>query len=147
MIWFITTRHAYPFSIRYTGAMQPMVIISYWQWHYTTALRSLFVLWRDLTWYVLHLFSVPFLLRTLFAPWKRMSEHYDGGGLEGYFGVLAFNLASRFVGCTIRLPIILVGLLVTTLMVVALVGLYVAWLLAPLVIVGSFMFGSALLYG
>lgn len=60
---------------------------------------------------VYHSFSVPELMRTLFAPWKRDAVSTDHMSLQEKFQVMVGNMATRFVAFLIRSGTILVGFL------------------------------------
>lgn len=118
----------------------------YLYWHYTRALVGYMAIARNLLWYIRQLFSIGFLLRTLFVPWKRRNETYNGGGIEKYFEAVVVSALSRVVGVIIKVPIILTGMLVWC---VAAVGFAVGWLLwivAPAVLAYGLIFGSYMLY-
>jgi hypothetical protein len=85
-------------------------------------------------------FSVPILLRTLFAPWRRITTP-PGGSLQQKFRALIDNALSRVIGLIVRLlAIVAAGALLT---VYAVFGglLLVLWpaipLLGPALIVGG----------
>jgi hypothetical protein len=52
------------------------------------------------------LFSISILLRTLFAPWKRIIS-YPGAGLEAHVRAFLDNLVSRFIGFLVRIMVLL----------------------------------------
>lgn len=80
------------------------------------------------------MFSVPILLKTLFAPWRRIVT-YTNESLNDKLRAMLDNAVSRAVGFGVRLIV----LLTATLMVAAslILGLtwIVAWPLVPLAIV------------
>lgn len=80
------------------------------------------------------MFSVTTLLRTLFAPWRRIVT-YPGAGLAAHLRAMSDNLVSRMVGFTVRLFVLTAAII--TLFLVAVVALVeiVAWPLVPLVAV------------
>lgn len=63
---------------------------------------------------IYHVFSVPELFRTLFAPWKRDDTPTGNMSLGDKFQVMVGNMATRFVAFFIRLTTIMVGFLVVT---------------------------------
>lgn len=121
------------------------VIVDYFRWHYTTAFRDVFIVWLNLVWFVMHFFSIPLLLRTLFAPWKRISEVYGRTGLEDLMATLLVNTMTRIVGAVIRFAIILVGCLVLLVVCLGLAAVLVAWVVLPLFVVYIALYGVTLL--
>jgi hypothetical protein len=85
-------------------------------------------------------FSAHILLRTLFAPWKRIVTA-PSGALDAKLQALGDNLVSRAVGFTVRFFVLLTaGLAFTALCIVGLAELIV-WPLLPLVAVGLIVKG------
>jgi hypothetical protein len=84
---------------------------------------------------VSHLFSVPILVRTWFAPWRRIIS-YPGAGIEAQFRAMADNLVSRLVGFCVRsLVLLTAGLMLAGCAVMAVVQIVVWPLLPPAIIV------------
>jgi hypothetical protein len=83
---------------------------------------------------VSHLFSVPILLRTLFAPWRRIIT-YPGASIEAKFRAMGDNLVSRVVGFSVRALVLFSAGLMLLLTIVAAVIQLVAWPLIPPAIV------------
>ena len=127
--------------------MQWLVIVpGYFLWHYTAAFKQSARIWITFLWFVYRLFSIPQLLRTIFAPWKRMVETGEGGfDLERWAETVLVNLVSRLVGALIRIPIILLGCfaLLSTICFWLLFSLF--WIVAPAVVVILFMSGVTLI--
>jgi hypothetical protein len=77
------------------------------------------------------MFSVSILVRTIFAPWKRIIT-YPGKGLDAQMHAMADNMVSRLVGFTIRV-FVLIAAGITLLLggILSMVEL-VAWPLLPI---------------
>ncbi len=121
---------------------------SYLLWHYGRALTDFLEVWRNLFWFVGRFFSVGVLTRTLFAPWRRLSETYSGHGfdLEAIGGALIINVLMRIVGLVVRAITLLIALVVFLLLIfVGVIGFFV-WLFLPIVIPGLALIGLGLLF-
>ncbi|SRR6266567_1410640 len=77
------------------------------------------------------MFSVAILIRTIFAPWKRIIT-YPGAGLDAKMRALADNMVSRFVGFTIRLFVLIAAGLMLLLGGIASVVELIIWPLLPI---------------
>jgi len=66
------------------------------------------------TMFLPHYFSVKHLLKTLFLPWKNLTEKkkMSGEGLDALFNRLSFNIISRLVGSTVRIMTLITYLFV-----------------------------------
>lgn len=123
------------------------VIRDYFTWHYIRAWKELFNVWLNFLWFTIHFFSVPELFHSLFAPWKRMTEERKPGfQLEDIVSFIIINLLSRLIGAFLRAIIIVAGLFVLTIVIIVGALTYVFWLLAPFVIIASFVFGISMLF-
>lgn len=78
-------------------------------------------------------FSIPLLLRNLFAPWKRIVA-LPGRSLDEKFRSAIDNLVSRFIGFIVRLLTLMAA--IVAIIAAALLSLVVAvaWPLIPLAI-------------
>ncbi len=124
----------------------PLLLIDFARWYYTAAFRDTLRVWLNYVWFITHYFSMVLLLRTLFAPWKRMQDPYRRNGLEELLSVLIVNTLSRIVGATIRLTLIVTGL-VSLLVAVVLLFLWLAlWVSLPVMVVVLFTKGLTLLF-
>ena len=75
-------------------------------------------------------FSVPTLVRTLFAPWKRIVTK-PGAGIDAHLRAMGDNAISRLVGFTVRLTVLLsAGVSLMLLMLFGVVQI-ILWPLLP----------------
>lgn len=81
-------------------------------WHYSKGLDYYILSWSNTLKWLTHYFSLGLLVRTLFAPWKRMIEvdTSPGFNIQKRFEVFTFNIISRGVGATVRLVLFGVGI-------------------------------------
>jgi hypothetical protein len=112
--------------------------LAYIKWHYGQGLRELFGVAGNFLWFITQFFSFKLLLKTLFAPWKRLGEHYEGGlDLKAFASALVVNTLMRVVGFFTKILVLLVGLISYVLVVVFSFFISVIWLLAPAILLGS----------
>lgn len=120
--------------------------LAYFRWHYSRALKDLIQIWRNCLWFIGHFFSLGILVRTLFAPWRRLDEGYKKGLEPGaWLETLIVNLLMRAVGFLIRAVFISVGSLLALIAALSLVPAILLWLAAPFLVLGLFLSGLILL--
>lgn len=91
---------------------------------------------------VSQMFSVPILIRTLFAPWKRIVT-YPGASLEAKLQAFGDNLVSRAVGFVVRLLVLLTACVVSVI-TLALGGIVtLVWPFIPLGVIVFVILGAA----
>lgn len=118
----------------------------YFRWHYTAALTEMFHLWLNFLWFTIHFFSLPQLARSLFAPWKRMTEgRGNAWSFEDLASFVIINFISRLIGALLRTIIIVLGLIALILMITVGVVVYVFWILAPALLLILIASGIALM--
>lgn len=126
----------------------PYVLVQYAIWHYTEAIRELFLIWRNIIWFFWNLFSIPVLLGSLFSPFHRIQENVKKGGLdlEAIGGAIVVNLIMRLVGFFLRTLVIVIGIFCITVSAITAVASILVWVLMPLVIPGLFSAGVTMLF-
>lgn len=106
-------------------------------WHYTRAYVDIFHIWLNYLWFINHLFSVPAVIGSWFAPFKRLQENKVNilKSPEDFFANLFVNIMMRIVGACIRTAIIViasVGFIFVNVFGVVCLSL---WTILPLLIV------------
>lgn len=86
-------------------------------------------------------FSIPFLVKTLFSPWRRYKFSYGRGfDIGRYLEALTFNIFSRFMGAIVRIVVIVVGVVLQILIFFFGILSIIIWLLLPVItIIGLFL--------
>ena len=117
-------------------------IFSSWMlWHYVVSLKEIYQRWKDLLDFSLDYFSIPFLLKTLFSPWRKYKVSYGKGfDIGKILEAFGFNIFSRFLGAIIRIVVIFVGFLAETLIIFFGTFIIFSWIVLPLItILGLFL--------
>jgi len=114
----------------------------YFAWHYTQAILNFFSIWANFIRFATTHFSFVILLKTLFMPYKRLTEKYRGGlNLEQLFETLVISFVMRIVGFIIRTLIILIGLIVLLIVLFSGTVLFLIWLILPFLLIFLFVVG------
>ncbi|MDP3778949.1 MAG: hypothetical protein Q8R30_02820 [bacterium] len=111
------------------------LIIAYIGWHFGKGLRELFQLWKNLSWFGYHFFSIPLLLRTLIRPLFRIHESAPAGtglNLELFFENLTINLIARITGFFLRIFLIICGAVYQICILFLAPILFLGWLIIPI---------------
>jgi len=123
-----------------------MIVLVFWKWYYGEALKSVITAWRNFIIFALNYFSIPLLLKTLVAPWRRdITKKPRGLDLKKLFEYLAFNAISRGIGFLVRFFTIIVGIIYLALTIVFGGIFFVLWIILPLLILGLLIFSTTLL--
>ena len=117
--------------------------LAYAKWHYGHGLKELFGVAGNFLWFIIHFFSFKLLFKTLFAPWKRLGETYDGGfNLGAFASTLVVNNLMRAVGFVTKTLVLLVGVISYVLVSVFSFFIFIIWILAPAILLGSLILSA-----
>ncbi len=113
-------------------------LLLYLAWHYKDAPGKLLGIWKNFLRFNFRFFSISFLARTYFLPWKRIVVFRGRGfSIKEFFETSVFNLFSRFMGMFLRTILIIVGLIAELIIFVVGFFIFILWLvLPPLLIIG-----------
>lgn len=112
------------------------ILISFLEWHFLMAPKEILTKVKSVFFFNLNYFSISFLIKTFFAPWKRYKFSYGKGfNIGRFFEVLTFNIFSRFMGMTIRFFVILAGILIQILIVFVGVISVLLWITLPVIMI------------
>lgn len=126
--------------------MMVWVITIFWKWYYTEAVSKILKGWKNFILFSFEYFSIPLLLRTLFAPWKRdITKKPRGLDFKKIFEYISFNTISRGMGFLIRILTICVGILFSLFVFILGAIFFIVWLFLPLILLGLLILGLILL--
>ena len=126
-----------------------VIIWHYLSWHYCRAILELSCIYKNILIFLFGFFSISILLRSFFAPWRRMGEDYDKNivdDLEDVASTFVVNLIMRLVGITMRTIIIVIGLLFIFVMALFYPVILIFWLALPLILLILTLLGFGLLF-
>lgn len=112
------------------------------RWWYATGWIQAFHRIRDWTLTVEHMFSLTLLVKTLFAPWKRIVAA-PGRGLDAKMHAALDNLVSRCIGFVIRVFVIGTAVVGMITAFIASTVIAVLWPLLPILLVACTVKGIA----
>jgi hypothetical protein len=117
-----------------------MLVASFFSWWYGRGWKQVLDSFGPRARAVMDNFSVNQLLKTLFAPWRRIIT-YPGSNIEERFRAWGDNLFSRLVGFVVRFLVLLAALLVMIIVMLLTVVELVVWPLLPAAVPGFILAG------
>ncbi|MDO8493499.1 MAG: hypothetical protein Q7S19_03090 [bacterium] len=122
------------------------LFFDYWRWHYGTAIANILSIWSDFFWFLRSYFSTGRFAGTFFVPWRNI--HEDSAGISEFFKLIssvvtAFSM--RIIGTTIRLIIMVLGLVSKILLATLGVLFLILWIVMPVALAITFAVGVNLL--
>jgi len=127
--------------------MRQNILIQYFQWHFAEMPKEILRIWKNYFRYYSYLFSIPLLLKTLFAPWRKYSWSYGRGfNVRRWAEAFVSNSFSRIIGAIMRSFLILAGMIMEIFVLIIGGIIFLLWMLAPIVIVMCFILGINYLF-
>ena len=122
-----------------------MIVLSLLQWWYSAGWLSAIEHAEQRLFRTYRLFSIPILLRTWFAPWRRIVTA-PGAGIGAHVRAAVDNFISRFIGFLVRSIVLLTALVVLLFSAIVSLLELLSWPFIPIVVVvapiaGVFMGG------
>lgn len=117
--------------------------IFYW-WLVESPKKLLFIIKKTLV-YLYHSFSIGYLAKTLFAPWKRDIGRAINPSLQDIFRILVDNVISRLMGFIVRVITILSGLIIICGAAILGIIILVLWIFLPVIIIYLVYLGTTLI--
>ncbi len=122
-------------------ATESNIFLKWFLWHFKDAPVKIISITGDYLRFSLDFFSIKLLLKTLFYPWKRVSQNYKKGlaNLDENIPIFILNTFSRLIAFIIRVVIIIAGIISTTVIFFLGVFIFLAWFILPfLIMIGLF---------
>lgn len=119
------------------------MFIAFFSWWYGRGWQQVVNSFRPRIRSVIYSFSVKQLVKTLFAPWKRIVTQ-PGRSLEGRLRAVGDNTFSRGVGFVVRIFVLLAALICVIVVTLLSILEIIAWPLLPLAIPGFIVAGLVL---
>ncbi|MGD0576575.1 MAG: hypothetical protein ABSA74_00665 [Candidatus Staskawiczbacteria bacterium] len=117
------------------------IFVTWALWHFYEMPRFLLEVWKNYILFALNYFSLPDLLKSLFAPWRKYKWNYPKGFAVGEFlSTFISNSFSRILGAMMRIVLIVAGILFLVFVAVSGLIIFLAWILVPFIIIGGFLF-------
>ncbi len=111
------------------------MIGSYFGWQFIEAPKKIIFIFQKTIAYLYHQFSIDFLMRTLFLPWKKDISKIVNPSLQERLNMFAINIISRFMGVLIRSLTIMAGYIIIILSIIAFIIIFITWLSLPFLII------------
>ncbi|MCX6751868.1 MAG: hypothetical protein NT161_03875, partial [Candidatus Nomurabacteria bacterium] len=107
-----------------------LVFFKYIAWHYGKALLEFDAIYKNLINFIYNFFSISVLVKSFFAPWRRLGEEYpkDVLKIEEMVSVFVVNFLMRLVGILMRAILIIIGLVIWLLMIILYPIFLILWL-------------------
>ena len=117
------------------------ILLTWLYWQFLEMPAFLLGVWKNYILFALNYFSLPILLKSLFAPWHKYRWNYPKGLQVGeFFSTLISNSFSRLIGAIIRIILIAVGILFQIFVVFAGLIFFLFWMFLPIIIIAGFIF-------
>jgi len=128
--------------------MQKPIILQFWTWYYTTAVKGLIHIWKNFIIFIKQYYSIPLLLKTLFYPWRRdITKYRRGFSFKFFFETLSFNLISRSIGFIVRFFAVITGVICLLAVIILGILALIIWIVLPVVLLLLIIIGLLFLFG
>jgi len=122
------------------------IALVFWRWYYGESVKDVLTGWKNFIIFAVNYFSIPLLLKTLLAPWKRdITKRPKGLDFKKLFEYLVFNLISRGLGFLVRFATIVIGIIFLVFTIIGGAVFFILWLILPLILLGLLIFAFILL--
>lgn len=110
------------------------MFLDYIYWQFVESPRRLYKIFKKCLYIIANFFSIGYLLKTLFYPWKRDVKYIINPTLADQFKMMLDNLISRFMGFIMRFFTIFAGLILIIISFFVFLIAFIVWYLLPEII-------------
>ncbi len=126
--------------------MKSNIFIQYLEWYFLDRVKIILSAWKNFLIFYLNYFSIPILLKTLFSPWRRISEGYGKTfNPQQYIEAFVFNAMSRVIGGIIRTCFLIIGVFCTSIVLILGFVFLIIWILGPVLFFTGLAYGFSIL--
>ena len=116
------------------------IFVTWFFWHFYEMPQFLLGVWKNYILFALNYFSLPILLKSFFAPWRKYKWRYPKGfDLIEFFNTLISNTFSRVLGAFMRIVLIIAGILFQIFVILAGLIILLAWIFFPFIVAAGFL--------
>ncbi|PIS38942.1 MAG: hypothetical protein COT34_01065 [Candidatus Nealsonbacteria bacterium CG08_land_8_20_14_0_20_43_11] len=128
-------------------AEKKIIFVQLLSWYLAETPKRILAGWKNFLAFGLDFFSVPLLFKTFFSYWRRYRWFYPRGFDFSKYGEVFFsNLISRFLGASVRVVFIILGILAEILIFSVGLVVFLGWFVLPLIVFAGLFFGLGLLF-
>lgn len=114
------------------GLFSKSIILTFFTWWYFEFLGQILRIFRFAVTSLIQSLSIPEILKTFFAPWKKTYDTVGGKSLNDKINAMVDNLISRGVGVTVRIFLIITSALLVVVYFFLLFAALALWLVGPI---------------
>jgi hypothetical protein len=123
------------------GVKENNIFIEWFLWQFFEMPGFLLEVWKNYLMFASNIFSLPLLVKTFFAPWRKYNWRYPKGfDVVEFFNTLISNTFSRILGAMMRIVLIIVGILFQIFVVITGLVIFIGWLLTPIFAIAGILF-------
>ncbi|MCX6764225.1 MAG: hypothetical protein NTU58_00745 [Candidatus Nealsonbacteria bacterium] len=118
------------------------IILQFLIWYLIDKPGAILKAWRNLLLFNLNYFSILLLLKTFFSPWRKYKWPYCRGfDFKIYLEAFFSNAIMRFIGASLRLFLIIFGIILEFFIILIGISALIIWFFLPFILISFFILG------